>query len=102
MIMNTYHEATDNITPFDILIKNESLDIDEDDRLVFLTFLTETLHFVLDQDTDNKDAVIYGILYALKDFTTLEMSTRNRAKLLQVSSGFISYYTSKYKAKLGI
>lgn len=100
--MNRYSEPTTERTPLDSMIESEELDIPLDDRDRMISFLTETLQFVLNQNTDRLDVVIYGILYAMSDYQTLELSQRDRAKLIGVSSGLISHYTRKYEKQLGL
>lgn len=100
--MNRYSEPATERTPLDNLIDSEELDIPLDDRDRMIAFLTETLQFILNQNTDKLEVVIYGILYAMNDYQTLEMSQRDRAKIIGVSSGLISHYTRKYEKQLGL
>jgi hypothetical protein len=98
-----FSEPATETTPLDVLIENEELNVNVSDRDRMISFMRETLQFVLDQNTDRLDVVIFGILYALKDYHTVEpLSTRDRAKLIGVSSGLISYYSMKYSRRMNI
>lgn len=95
-----FSEPATEITPLDMLIEQEELNVSQSDRDRMISFLTETLQFVLDQNTNRLDVVIFGILYALNDYQTLDLSQRDRAKLIGVSSGLISFYSKKYERSL--
>lgn len=95
-------EAVQDKTPLDNLIEKESLDISRDDRERFTTFLVETLWFILNQNTERKDVVIYSILYALNDYLVNENSAREQAKILGISYGLIPHYVKQYKQKMGL
>jgi hypothetical protein len=90
-------EQHTKVTPLDILIEQEDLNVSPDDRDALIAFMTETLLFILEQNTNRLDVVIWSILYELKDYTALQLSARQRMKDLKVSHGLIPVYQKKYR-----
>lgn len=103
--MSRYTEPHTTNTPLDNLINKEEYDeeLDKDNREhQLIQLLKETLLFILEQDAKKPETVILGVLYALQDHTTLELSQRQRAKEIGCSHYTISKYTGLYKKQMGI
>lgn len=99
--MNT-NEAIEEKTPLDYLIEQEDLDIPYDDRLYLINFMKSTLQWILDQEAKKPETVILGVLYALGDLPTVELSQRKRAKDIGCSHGTISKYTARYNKEFNL